>query len=144
MSVTSLTPRSRAKLMQSKVNLNNQNTSDEMRSTTGSATTHMLSSTLFQNQHLQQNLFKSPSSTTNFRTKQNLSQALPSPTPAERDGFFNAPNNLRLNNEFAEYDYDHMPEKELKISQQEYEDFKRKYHLMVFDGKGNYLYSKTE
>ncbi|KAL4463912.1 hypothetical protein ABPG74_005849 [Tetrahymena malaccensis] len=55
-----------------------------------------------------------------------------------------APNNIRVNNELAEYAFEDLIEKEVKISQEEYEEFKRKYHRMVFDKKGNYLYTKLE
>lgn len=54
------------------------------------------------------------------------------------------PHNLRVTNELAEYAFEELVEKETKISQEEYEEFKKKYHRMVFDKKGNYLYTKLE
>lgn len=44
----------------------------------------------------------------------------------------------------AEYAYEDLAEKEIKVSQEEYEEFMRKYHRMVFDKNGNYLYTKLE
>ncbi|EGR28817.1 hypothetical protein IMG5_168530 [Ichthyophthirius multifiliis] len=54
------------------------------------------------------------------------------------------PHNIRVNPQLAEYAYEEIMEKEMKVSEEEYQEFKRKYHRMVFDKKGNYLYTKLE
>lgn len=49
-----------------------------------------------------------------------------------------------MTSSLAEYAFEDIMEKEVKISEEEYLEFKRKYHRMVFDKKGNYLYTKLE
>lgn len=53
-------------------------------------------------------------------------------------------NNMRVTNSLAEYAFEDLMDKEMKISEAEYLEFKKKYHRMVFDKKGNYLYTKLE